>query len=118
MAAAGEDVGRGDPVGRVDGVEVTGEGAHHRQPMPPPFGSAVGGKGGPRHGGVDGDGLVPARLHVSDELGEQSPGAVELEAQSPAEGEVVVEGVAQVAHDALPGQGSARARSPLRSTLA
>ena len=60
----------------------------------------------------------PVRLQVADEVGEQQPGAGQLEADRPADGEVVVELGAQVAHDAAPGQGRASVRNRSRSTLA
>jgi len=55
---------------------------------------------------------------VADEVGEQKPSARQLVTERPADGEVVVQRVAQVVHDALPGHGSANARNRSRSTLA
>ena len=46
-SSAGQQPGRGHLVGRVDGMQVTGEGPHHRQPLPPPVRGAVRRAGSP-----------------------------------------------------------------------
>ena len=118
MTPAGQQTDRGHLVGGVDGMQVTREAPHHRQPLRPPVRRAVGRKGGPCPRRVSGDRVGPVRLHVGDEVSEQQRGALQLVPEGPANGEVVVEIPMERAHDALPGHGRAKARNAVRSTLA
>ena len=72
----------------VEGVEITSEGPHHREPISPPLGTAVRRQARPREGVVGCDDLRADGVEVAEVVGEEQLGAGELEAHRPADDEV------------------------------
>ena len=59
----------------VDGVQVPGEGAHHREPVTPPLRAAVEGQARPGQRRVGGDRVGAVGVQIADEVGEEQLGA-------------------------------------------
>ena len=99
-------------------MQVAGKAAQHTEPHGTPSRTAVLGHCRPGEGERDGHDLRARLVAEVHELGKQTPGAVELEAELAAQGQVVRQGLAQGAHAIPPGHGWATADSEARSTLA
>src|SRR5579859_7824008 len=102
----------------IDGVEVAGEAADDAESMGPPAAGAVGWLHGPCHRHVDRDEHSTQAVHVGEELVEELLGPGQLEAERPADGQILLEGLLELVHACAPGQGCATVRRASRSTLA
>src|SRR6202011_3992515 len=99
--------------------QVTSEAAHEAQPVAQ-IGrvGVIAGQRGPGHGQFGGDGRRAGRLHEGNEVLEKLRAALELGAQRPADRDVILDRLMQIAHLAPPGHGWAMARNATRSTFA
>jgi len=114
-----QQVRRGHLGRRIERGQVPGESAYYAQPF-----AQVGrmrllpGSLGPCDGEFGGDRRGTGGLEVADEAVQHPRVVLELEAERAAQRDVVVHRPVQRAHAEAPGQGRARGRSAMRSTLA
>jgi hypothetical protein len=102
----------------VNRLQVASEAPGDGEPGCPVIRSGAFRQARPGDGQLAGDRGRPGRLQVGDKLREQPPVALQLEAQRPAQAQVVVDLGLQRAHCSPPGQGAASWRSRSRSTRA
>jgi hypothetical protein len=123
---AGRDAaspGRQQPGGRylgvrVHGLQVPGEAADHAQPLRGPYRARAIRLGRPSSGQIDGDRARPGGLGESGEVRQEPALLGQLEAQGPAQFQVIGGMAAELAHRGLPGQGRASGDRASRSALA
>ena len=118
MAPCGQQVAWRHLVAGVDCVQVPGEAAHRAQAVRPPELPSGGRLPSPCHCPLGGHRVDFGLLQVGHELGQEMPRAFQLEAQTAAQREILVQTFDQRAHAGSPGQGCASSRSRVRSTLA
>ena len=102
---------------RVEALEVAGEATRDRQADGPLVGLAIA-CGRPVQGELCGEGGRPGRIQVADEARQKPAVALQLEAEGPAEAQVVVACLVERVHGRAPGQGRATRSRAARSTLA
>jgi hypothetical protein len=99
-------------------VEVAGKASDHTQPECAPAWTAAVRQGRPRQGNFNSDDLGAGLVTEVDELREKVSGPLELVAELPAHGQVVIQRLSEGTHASPPGHGRASAESVVRSTFA
>jgi hypothetical protein len=102
----------------LNGLEVRGEAADHRQPRRPPGRARRAGLGGPPEGGLGGDPGEAPPLAVADEIGEHASLLTQRVAHTAAHPQVVLGRSGERAHRRAPGHGRTSRPRAARSSLA
>ena len=117
--AGGQQVGGGDLARRVERRHISGEAAHDPEPLTPPVRVSVDWQPGPHQRQLGRDPFRARLLQEVDEVLKQPLVGFELEPDTAADPQIVLERLAKRDHAAPPsGHGRASRRSVLRSTLA
>lgn len=118
---ARQQISRWNLVAGIESMQVGGQTAYRAEPIPVPVGGRPW-RGRPRQRPLDRDVCDARIVEVAGEVEHEPARIDQREPEGPAQGQIVLGGLAQRGHDVAPGsstgQGRASAASALRSTLA